>query len=63
MKKTRKSSKSKRPSAKQVRKVRPGRPRNDNIGKTFEAQKPWIAEGCCRATWYNRRRAKRDARA
>jgi hypothetical protein len=44
--------------------VQPGRPRNEDVGKTFQAQKPWIAEGCCRATWYNRRRAmKKEARA
>jgi len=61
-KKAKSCKKAKRPSAKS-RKVQPGRPRNEDIGKTFQAQKPWLAEGCCRATWYNRRRAKRDARA
>jgi lysozyme family protein len=57
------SQKAKRPSVTR-RKVQPGRPRNEDVGKTFQAQKPWIAEGCCRATWYNRRRAmKKEARA
>lgn len=40
-----------------ITRPRPGRPRNKD--KTFEATKPWAAEGVSRATWYNRRRREK----
>lgn len=36
-----------------------GRPRREEAANTIEAQKPWIAEGVSRATWYRLRRRKK----
>ena len=34
-----------------------GRPRVEDRDKTIESQKPWVADGMSRATWYARRKA------
>jgi hypothetical protein len=40
--------------------VRKGRPRIEDKGKSFEATKPWEALGMSRRTWYKRRKEKAD---
>ena len=42
-----------------VHKTKTGRHLVEDRDKTIESQKPWIAAGMCRATWYSRRKAKR----
>jgi hypothetical protein len=39
-----------------------GRPRLENVSKSFEAQKPWIALKMSRSTWYRRRSEKAKAK-
>ena len=39
-----------------------GRPRVEDRDKTIESQKPWLAAGMSRATWYSRRKAKRESK-
>jgi hypothetical protein len=45
------------PLPKPIAKRKPGRPLLEDIGKTLAAQKPWVALGMSRRTWY-RRQAK-----
>jgi hypothetical protein len=40
-------------------KRKPGRPRAEDRGKTLAADKPWIAAGVSRASWYRRKAEKR----
>ena len=40
---------------------RRGRPRIEEKAKTLTAQKPWLALGMSRATWYSRQAEKRNA--
>lgn len=35
-----------------------GRPRIEDIGKSIEASKPWLALKMSRSTWYRRQREK-----
>jgi hypothetical protein len=39
-----------------------GRSRIGDRNKTLAAQKPWEAEGMSRATWFRRRKEKREGR-
>jgi hypothetical protein len=45
-----------------MKRTRKGRPRLENIDRTFEAGKPWAALGMSRRTWYRRKAEKRKGR-
>lgn len=44
-------------------KLKVGRPRIEEKGRTIEAQKPWVAAGMSRRTWYARRAEQSKAEA
>lgn len=43
-----------------LRPTKSGRPRIEDKEKATEAQKPWLALGMSRRTWYRRQKEKRD---
>jgi hypothetical protein len=40
-----------------------GRPRIEDKEKSFEAQKPWLAKGMSRSSWYRRRAEQKDKKS